>query len=83
MKFKVLWTHDASQDLAELWASSRLKIAITAAANSLDQVLARSPHEIGESRKGIQRIAFRSPLGIDFEIREDPKTVYVTRVWQY
>jgi len=83
MKFKVLWTLDASKGLAEFWVSSRLKIALTEAANSLDQALAENPHELGESREGSRRIAFYSPLGINFDVRVDKKTVYVIDVWQY
>jgi hypothetical protein len=48
----------------------------------IDRWLAIAPHEFGESRYDNVRVAFVSPLGVQFEILADPPTVIVLDVWQ-
>jgi hypothetical protein len=55
---------------------------VTAASHWLEQELGRRPLELGESRgTSVVRIAYHSPLGIEYEVVEDDKKVRVFRVW--
>lgn len=81
MKFTVLWTPSAERDLAEAWITAEDRGAITSAAATIDTLLRSNPHAQGESREGSLRIAFIAPLGIDFEILEDDRIVYVLAAW--
>jgi len=81
MKFTVLWKPAAQQDLADLWMDSKTRGAITAAANQLDRNLSEDADQLGESRDQFIRIAFESPLGIEFEVDTEDRKVLVLGVW--
>jgi hypothetical protein len=83
MRYHVLWTPSALNELAALWldADATFRAAITAAAASIDALLVDSPDEVGESRDGQRRIAFVRPLAFHFEIRSLDQRVVVTHVW--
>ena len=82
MKYEVLWTPSALDEVAELWANAdaAMRKAITAATAKIDSLLRNSPDEVGESRPSNQRIAFVPPLGVRFQMRSD-QNVVVLRVW--
>lgn len=64
MKYRVDWSSSSESRLAEIWnnASDRGKIA--RAANEIDQLLADSPLEVGESRtQDMTRVLNVMPLG--------------------
>jgi hypothetical protein len=81
--YAVTWASAALSDLAALWvdADTRLRVAITAAAERIDVALARAPDDVGESRPDDRRIAFEPPLGFLFRVRSTERRVIVTRVW--
>jgi hypothetical protein len=54
---------------------------IVAAARVLDSQLARDPLDVGESRYDTVRIGFELPLGIQFEVLQDVRTVIDYDVW--
>jgi hypothetical protein len=66
----------AEAELAAVWLAAADRMAVTSAAAWLDDHLARLPLQIGESRaSSVYRLAFHSPLGIEFEVIEDDKRV--------
>jgi hypothetical protein len=81
--FQVEWLQSALDELAAIWvrADSALRQAITAAAHSIEQELRRSPHQLGESREGEERVFFTYPLGVQFDIDDAQGTVRVLHVW--
>lgn len=81
MTYTVLWTPAAERDLAELWLSAEDRNAITSAAATIDALLRQDAHLVGESREGTLRITFVAPLGIDFEVLQDDRLVYVLAAW--
>jgi plasmid stabilization system protein ParE len=83
--FRVRWKKTARNDLASLWteADSAMRQAITEAAHRIDQLLARTPEEQGESRPGNSRIFFVAPLGVRFRILPEQATVWVMRIWLF
>jgi hypothetical protein len=82
MKYTVVWTPVAERRLTELWLGSRMRYAMQEAADAIDVALGKSPSDCGESRDGRQRIFFREPLGVLFEIIEGNRQVRVLSVWQ-
>jgi len=81
MRFTVPWTPSAEQDLAAIWMEATGRNIIASAANTIDGLLKTDPHLRGESREGDVRILFALPLGVDFEVSELDRTVYVLSVW--
>ena len=80
---QVTWLDKAVEELANIWlaATPTERAAITNAANTIDQVLSRDPHQQGESRAGEHRIFFALPLGANFRIERHAPIVVVTHVW--
>ena len=81
MKYTVVWTLKAEQNLAAIWTNAADREIIASAANSIDQQLANNPIAVGESRPDGRRIAHYLPLGIRFRIHEDDRLVRVLTVW--
>lgn len=80
MNFKVIWTTKALNQLSEIWTHSEDRSAVTQASFEIDQMLIRNPLEFGESREGIQRIGFKPPLSILFDVDDMTGLVYVLSV---
>ena len=51
-------------------------------AGEIDGHLLGQPNEFGESRYDTVRIGFVHPLGVQFEVLEDVRTVIVYDVWR-
>lgn len=81
MKYTVLWTPAAEQSLAQLWVDAPDRAAVAAAANRLDTALAGQADSLGESRNAHVRIAFDPLLGIEFEVLDADRMVYVLAAW--
>lgn len=81
MTFTVLWTPSAEQDLAAVWVAAHDRAAVTSAAATIDALLRENPQALGESREDSLRITFVAPLGVDFEVVEEDRIVYVLSVW--
>jgi hypothetical protein len=76
------WTDDALNGLAAAWTAAVDRTAVTIASHRLDLALSRHPFAIGLSRNSpVNRTAVDLPLGTDYEIIEDDKTVRVVRIW--
>lgn len=80
MNFTVIWVVHAQDQLAEIWMAATDRNAVTAASYRLDQQLADDPLNLGESRGGIERIAFEPPLRILFRVLEPDRRVEVHEV---
>jgi plasmid stabilization system protein ParE len=83
MKFSVVWTPTAQDDLARIWLQASDRSAVSSAAQTIDQALERDPQEQGESRRESVRVLMVTPLGVDFEVIEEDRRVYVLTVWSY
>jgi hypothetical protein len=82
MNFAIDWTADALNELAAVWNVAADQAAVTQASHRLELALARHPFAIGVDRdSSVNRTAVDLPLGIDYEIIEDDKTVRIIRVW--
>jgi hypothetical protein len=82
MKYQVVWDQLAENELAVQWLAAPDRNAVTRAAAWLEHHLMSDPLHLGESRdSSVHRVAFRAPLGIDFEVIEDDKRVVVRGVF--
>jgi hypothetical protein len=83
MRYTVLWTPMAEQDLAELWLDSADREAIRSAADTLDRLLSVDAQVRGESRYESLRVVHAVPLGVDIDVDEENRMVWVLRVWRF
>ena len=83
MKYTVLWTPAAEGHLTKIWVDAEDRSAVTSAANSIDKLLTQHPESLGESRNENVRIMFVPPLGLEFEVLDDDRIVYVLAVWWF
>jgi hypothetical protein len=81
MRYTVLWTPAAEQNLAAVWVDADDRNALTSAANTIDRLLAIDPESRGELRFDTVRTFSVPPLGVDFEIVEQDRVVWVLSVW--
>ncbi len=79
MKYTVFWTPSAERNLAELWLQSPDREVIRSAADTLDSLLRVDAHRRGESRYESLRVLLAAPLGIDVDVDENDRTVWVLR----
>lgn len=82
--FTVIWKPSLiDETIADLvlraMADGTGSAAIAAAMSAIDARLSSRPIEEGESRSGIERVAFELPLMVTYEIHETERVVYVLR----
>jgi hypothetical protein len=82
MQHRVLWAPDAEDKLEQFLKNASDPKFLAAAAREIDQYLISSPHEFGESRYDAMRVGFVFPLGVQFEVMDDVRTVIVHDVWR-
>ena len=82
MRYTVIWTPTAEQELARIWLTHTERGAVTAASSSIDDRLARDPENCGQVYFDTVRTFAVPPLGVDFEILEADRLVYVLTVWE-
>jgi hypothetical protein len=81
MRYTVLWTPTAEQELAAIWTASADRSAVTAASKEIDRTLSVDPELKGEVSFDTVRTLVVDPLGVDFEVVEADRIVYVLAVW--
>jgi hypothetical protein len=84
MQYRVLWSPDAEAELERLIQDSEPSAFIIAdTVREIDSRLFDAPHAFGESRFESIRIGFVYPLGVQFEVMHDVRTVIVHDVWRF
>ena len=82
MNYEVVWDTNSEDELAAAWLAFPDRNAVARAAEWLDRHLAADPPHVGVPRSSsVHRVAYRTPLGIEFEVIEDDKKVIVRGVW--
>lgn len=82
MSYIVYWTVVALDELATVWMAAADRNAAAAAAHQLEQEIAADPYGRGLFRaSSANYTAIDLPLGIEFDVIEDDKTVRILRVW--
>lgn len=82
MKYRVLWSPFAEMRLENLLQSELERQPLAAAAQEIDQKLIKDPKDFGESRYDTVRVGFVRPLGVEFDVMDDVRTVVVYNVWR-
>ncbi len=83
MRYTVVWKPGGEEELASIWLAAKDRDAVTQAAAAIDSLLREDAPSKGESRFGNKRILLMPPLGIDFGVVEEDRTVYILTVWTF
>jgi hypothetical protein len=83
--YTVMWLESALDKLAEIYvaAEANERERISSGVERLNQRLAESPLEVGESRGGSLRMAFLHLLAVRFRVDEATLSVRVIAVGRY
>jgi plasmid stabilization system protein ParE len=82
MRYTVVWTPDALNELTELYVNATDRADVTAASNRIDATLATDPYGQSESRSGNSRIMIVPPLAVSFDVSDPDCLVTVWAVWR-
>ena len=82
MTFRVFWSPHAEERLEQLILGTPEPARLAAAAKEIDQHLSADPKAFGESRYDTVRVGFVRPLGVQYEVIDDVRTVIVYDVWR-
>jgi hypothetical protein len=78
MNYEVIWDMHSENELAKLGSDFP---TVTRAAEWLDRQLANDPLQLGVARSSsVHRVAYCTPLGVEYEVIEDDKKVIVQGV---
>ena len=77
MRYRVLWSPYAESHLEQLLQESPDAETLAAAAREIDRQFLTAPKSFGESRYDSVRVGFVRPLGVQFEVMDDVRTVVV------
>jgi len=80
MRFTVIWSQFAQDQLAELWLNATDRNAVTAAQHQVDQLLRVDPDQQGIPFFG-SRLLLVAPLHVAFTINVMDMQVEVYDVW--
>ena len=81
MSFTVHWTEAAIQMLAAIWLAAVDRNAITVANDEIDPVLREDADTVGRLIFDTVRQYEHPPLGVQFEVVEADRIVYVLSCW--
>ena len=82
MTYRVFWSPYAEERLERLLRGAADRDILAVAAREIDRQLAADPTAFGESRYETVRVAFLRPLGLQYEVLDDVRTVIVHDVWR-
>jgi hypothetical protein len=82
MQYRVLWAPSAEEKLEQLLAIAADASLLATSAREIDQLLMNAAADFGESRFDSMRVGFVYPLGVQFEVITDIRTVIVHDVWR-
>jgi plasmid stabilization system protein ParE len=80
MRYTVVWTDAASNELARVWMQAADPAAVRSASNEIDRELARNPQSKGVEFYG-DRLLVVPPLHATFTVHPDEQEVVVLNVW--
>ena len=81
MMWTVVWRPSAEQDLASVWLAAKDRAAVTRASDEIETVLRQVPELVGEVRFDTVRRVVVSPLGVEFEVIDQDRMVWVLAAW--
>jgi len=81
VNFEIIWTAEAEGRLAEVWMAARDRKAVTKSAHELEVALEIVPMSAGKPLYDSVREFGDAVLGMEFEVNENDRCVYVLDVW--
>jgi hypothetical protein len=82
MTYRVLWSPHAEHILERMLQNSPEREVLAVAVGEIDKRLITDPDAFGESRYDMVRVGFIRPLGVQFEVMDDVRTVIVYDAWR-
>jgi len=79
--YTVVWKRSAEQQLAALWLTASNRNALTRAAARIDLLLGADSDQQGTLIFDTVRQLMIPPLGVEFEVIQDDRIVWVLSVW--
>jgi hypothetical protein len=79
MRYTVVWTDAALNQLADRWSTAPDREAVRAAADQIDPYLAIDPNNKGEEFYG-DRLVVIPPLSVVFSVSDDDRVVTVLSI---
>jgi plasmid stabilization system protein ParE len=83
MMYDVRWVRSAENALTDVWTRAEDRSAVTLAVQRIDEALAVTPEDVGESRDAGRRILIMPPLGVIFLVDTHRRNVLVSHVWSF
>jgi plasmid stabilization system protein ParE len=80
MRYTVVWSEAAQNELARIWLQAPNRQAVTQAAHWIEAKLAVFPETKGEEFYG-DRLLVRPPLHVVFAVSPDDRKVEVIHIW--
>ena len=80
MKYTVVWTDIADNELCELYLSVPNRAEFVRIVDAIESELARRPEAVGESRDQDWRVVMESHIGMIFEINPGDLLVQVLHI---
>jgi hypothetical protein len=81
MTYRVFWAPNAERQIETILKNRLFQDALAQAARDIDRNLLSDPLGFGESRYDQVRVGFSRPLGVEYEVFIDERTVIVHGVW--
>ena len=80
MRFTVVWSPEAENEVCELWLKSRNPADLARQIDAIEQSLATNANELGESRQDGTRLLIVELISVLFEVKPDDRKVSVLRI---
>jgi len=82
MRFRIVWTPQATIELTDVWLNAANPAAVTAATNAIDALLAADPYAVGTHSFATVYECAHGPLGVEYEVDDANRSVSVLNVWE-
>ncbi|HUY35326.1 MAG TPA: type II toxin-antitoxin system RelE/ParE family toxin [Pirellulales bacterium] len=79
-RYTVVWWPRAEADLAEIWTTTKDRASVSAAANQIDQRLARKPRVWGQQLRDSRFRAEIGTLRVYYRVSDDDRRVEVVGI---
>lgn len=70
MRYIVVWTREAEEELAHLWIQSSDRTSLVSASNAIDAQLSQRPMDVGEEIRPGARLLHVAPLMVDYRVMD-------------
>jgi mRNA-degrading endonuclease RelE of RelBE toxin-antitoxin system len=84
MTYTLFYTPEAEAELTNIWIDAVNRDHVTMAISSIEYSLGFTPLKVGIARKSsVNRTLYRAPVGVEYDVIEDDKKVYILGVFYF